>query len=49
MAVGKKNDVSYPWVELNPERLEGVFIDYPERERIPERINEQLIVELYSK
>jgi small subunit ribosomal protein S4 len=34
---------------MNPERLEGVFIEYPERERIPEKINEQLIVELYSK
>jgi small subunit ribosomal protein S4 len=49
IAVGKKSDVKFPWVELNPERLEGVFIQYPERERIPEKINEQLIVELYSK
>ena len=45
----KKSDVRYPWVEFNPERMEGVFIDYPERDRIPEKINEQLIVELYSK
>lgn len=48
-AASKKSDTKYPWVEMNPERLEGVFIDYPERERIPEKINEQLIVELYSK
>jgi small subunit ribosomal protein S4 len=49
LAVGKKSSNTYAWVELNSERLEGVFIDYPERERIPENINEQLIVELYSK
>jgi len=27
----------------------GKFINYPEREEIPEEINEQAIVELYSK
>lgn len=37
------------WLEWNPERMEGNFLDYPEREKIPEKINEQLIVELYSK
>lgn len=37
------------WIEYNPERLEGTFLSYPEREKIPENINEQLIVELYSK
>jgi len=47
--IAKKSDTKFAWVEFNPERMEGVFIDYPERERIPEKINEQLIVELYSK
>lgn len=48
--VSKKTDVKhYSWVEFNSERMEGKFIDYPERDRIPEKINEQLIVELYSK
>jgi small subunit ribosomal protein S4 len=37
------------WLEWNPERKEGNFLEYPEREKIPEKINEQLIVELYSK
>jgi len=37
------------WMEWNPERMEGTFLEYPEREKIPENINEQLIVELYSK
>jgi small subunit ribosomal protein S4 len=29
--------------------MTGKFMSYPEREQIPENINEQLIVELYSK
>ncbi len=48
--VGKKTDSkNFAWIEWNAERMEGKFIAYPERERIPEKINEQLIVELYSK
>ncbi|MBK7409052.1 MAG: 30S ribosomal protein S4 [Saprospirales bacterium] len=39
----------FPWLEFNPEKLEGTFVAFPERENIPEKINEQLIVELYSK
>ncbi len=37
------------WLEMNPDKMEGKFLAYPERESIPEKINEQLIVELYSK
>jgi ribosomal protein S4 len=29
--------------------MEGRYLAHPEREKIPENINEQLIVELYSK
>ncbi|HMQ07110.1 MAG TPA: 30S ribosomal protein S4 [Saprospiraceae bacterium] len=48
--ISSKSDVrSYPWLEWNPDKMEGKFLEYPERERIPENINEQLIVELYSK
>jgi small subunit ribosomal protein S4 len=39
----------WSWLEWNPERHEGKLLEYPEREKIPEKINEQLIVELYSK
>ncbi len=39
----------WPWLQWNPDRQEGTFLEYPEREKIPEKINEQLIVELYSK
>ena len=38
-----------PWLDWNPDKLEGRFLAYPEREQIPEKLNEQLIVELYSK
>lgn len=48
--VGAKSDVrKWNWLEWNPERMEGTFMEYPRRESIPENINEQLIVELYSK
>lgn len=39
----------YPWLDWNADAMEGTFIAIPEREQIPENINEQLIVELYSK
>lgn len=42
---GKK----FPWLDWNDEKMEGQFIGIPEREQIPENIEEQLIVELYSK
>jgi small subunit ribosomal protein S4 len=49
-SVASKSDVrKFGWLEWNPERMEGKFLEYPERENIPEKINEQLIVELYSK
>jgi small subunit ribosomal protein S4 len=48
--VGTKSDVrKFAWLEWNPDKLQGVFLAYPERPQIPENINEQLIVELYSK
>ncbi len=37
------------WLEWNSEKLEGTFTRTPGREEIPENIQEQLIVELYSK
>lgn len=49
-SVKAKSDVrKYTWLEFNPDKMQGVFLSYPERENIPEKINEQLIVELYSK
>lgn len=39
----------FNWLEFDNKELTGKFIMYPERDQIPEKINEQLIVELYSK
>ncbi|WMX14801.1 MULTISPECIES: 30S ribosomal protein S4 [unclassified Aureispira] len=44
-----QNVRKFPWLEWNGDKMEGVFIQAPNREEIPEKINEQLIVELYSK
>jgi small subunit ribosomal protein S4 len=39
----------YNWLEWDGHEMVGKFISLPPREDIPENINEQLIVELYSK
>ncbi|MBX2961820.1 MAG: 30S ribosomal protein S4 [Cyclobacteriaceae bacterium] len=39
----------YPWLEWDSSEMEGRVIHLPVRQDIPENINEQLIVELYSK
>ncbi len=39
----------YSWLEFNAETLSGKFLNVPTRTEIPENINEQLIVDLYSK
>src|SRR6056297_1850230 len=37
------------WIEVNSEKLEAVFKAAPERQELSSEINENLIVELYSK
>ena len=37
------------WLNVNSEKMEGTFIRDPDREDLPSEINENLIVELYSK
>jgi small subunit ribosomal protein S4 len=39
----------YNWLEWDAREMIGKFINIPMRQDIPENINEQLIVELYSK
>lgn len=39
----------YSWLEWDSNTLSGKFLNLPDRTEIPETINEQLIVELYSK
>lgn len=37
------------WIEVNTSKLEGTFKRFPERDDLSSEINENLIVELYSK
>jgi len=37
------------WVDVSAEKFEGVYKRLPDREELPAEINENLIVELYSK
>ena len=39
----------YSWIEWDASNLTGKFLNYPNRDEIPENIKENLIVELYSK
>ena len=39
----------YSWLEFDQKTLVGKFLNLPTRAEIPETINEQLIVDLYSK
>lgn len=39
----------YSWLELDAKALVGKYLNIPARTDIPENINEQLIVDLYSK
>ena len=39
----------YSWIEFDTKTLSGKFLNVPTRAEVPENINEQLIVDLYSK
>ena len=39
----------YSWIEFDVNTLAGKYLNIPAREDIPENINEQLIVDIYSK
>jgi len=40
---------SYEWISWNNDKMEGTYVSIPSRIQIPENINTQFIVELYSK
>ena len=44
-----KHRVSVTWLEWNPASLTGSLTAVPERSEIPENLNMQAIVELYSR
>jgi small subunit ribosomal protein S4 len=39
----------YEWITWNGEKMEGTYVSVPQMIQIPENINVQSIVELYSK
>lgn len=39
----------YAWLEYDNAEMQGVFINYPDFEEIPEKFNVQSVVELYNK
>ena len=45
----KSSQNVYEWIVWNTDKMEVTFVSIPERLQIPENINEQYIVELYSK
>ena len=48
-SLSQKTSNNYKWLEWDDKSLSGKLLVYPDRDVIPENINEQLIVELYSK
>ena len=44
-----QGDNPYPWLTLDKAKMMGKFDSQPERDQIEEPIEEQLVVELYSK
>ena len=45
----KNSPQVYEWITWNEDTMQGTYVSIPERIQIPENINEQYIVELYSK
>lgn len=48
-SLGTGRTARFSWLEWDNQTLTGKFVSVPSRADIPENINEQLIVELYSK
>ena len=44
-----QGDNPAPWLTIDKSKLNGTFNNLPNRDEIPETVNEQLVVELYSK
>ena len=49
IALVRPKNHAFTWVEFNDKEFKGTFITTPERENVPENIQEALIVELYSR
>ncbi len=49
ISLSNELDLVATWCEVDGEKAEGEFKRRPDRDELPAEINEQLIVELYSK
>lgn len=48
-SLASHNARPFGWLEWDAKDMAGKFVNAPQRDQIPEKIQEQLIVELYSK
>jgi small subunit ribosomal protein S4 len=44
-----KGDLNISWLSVDKAKMEGTFISLPERDEIDLTMNEQLVVEYYSR
>lgn len=44
-----KGDMDLGWLELDKAKMKGIFTAIPDRDEMNLTVNEQLVVELYSK
>ena len=49
ITLSQELDTVPAWLVVDPDKAEGEFKRRPDRDELPPDINEQLIVELYSK
>ncbi|HSH26319.1 MAG TPA: 30S ribosomal protein S4, partial [Wenzhouxiangella sp.] len=49
ITLARELDLVPAWIDVDFDKMEGVFKAAPERDDLPPDINENLIVELYSK
>jgi small subunit ribosomal protein S4 len=49
ITLSQEMDLVAVWMEVTNEKMEGIYKSYPDRNDLPADINENLIVELYSK
>lgn len=49
-ALGVAEQYGFPvWLDVDPQKMQGIFKSTPDRSELGSEINEQLVVELYSK
>ena len=49
IADSAKDAGKFSWLAWNNDKKQGIYLNNPTRDLIPEKINEQLIIELYNR